>query len=161
MIVLAYPGVGKETLAKNCDNTLFIDIYEKDSKEALIGLLNEVILLSDIGYLILLDADEAVRKYLNRRKVPFLTLYPALSLMSDWIAGLKERAEFSPTNLRYQRELEHAKLWYLIDNNSFRQRMTYESSIEISSFDYDLQYLIGLFILKNPWFICDKLRDLR
>lgn len=139
MLVVGYQGIGKSSLGKNrgyidLESSLFnrgIDCWVEQYVEVAKHL-------SDDGYCVLLSAHGAVREYMDKLGMEYMTVSPDLSLRMEWIDKLAQR--YKETKLRKDlRALERAKNYYKEDVKSLQE---HRNHLILKNMDYNLYDLL-------------------
>lgn len=137
MIYCGYPCIGKSSYKEQN----FIDLESSNfGKEPgwLIHYIQVALSLQEQGYNVFLSTHKAVRDYLSFNGIPFVVIYPSLSLKEEWIDKLKKRFLTEPTD-KNKAALERAENYY---HSDIEELMEEEEKIEITSMDYNLKELI-------------------
>lgn len=161
MIITGYQGIGKTTLANNCDKVIDLEssCFTKHNENGTSVKPDDWYVyycqiaenLSRQGKIVFISSHSEVRNYLAAYTTEtFCAIFPEQQLKQKWLERLKQR--YTQTNdEKDKRALEHAEKYY----NQDIARFYYESKNQgeygpqyykeiriIDSMDYDLKKLV-------------------
>lgn len=139
MIYVGYPGIGKTSIA-GTDN--FIDLESSNFNNGSEDWIKEYIkvakILSDQDYKVLVSSHKLVREELRNQKIPYICVFPDLTLKDRWFDRLAVRYKQSGE----EKDLRALARWHCF-NNDIKDLFRETNIMVISHYPYDLKEFIN------------------
>lgn len=139
MIYVGYPCIGKTSIA-GTDN--FIDLESSEFNDGSGGWVKEYIkvarILSDQGSKVLLSSHKGVREELTEQGIPYVCIFPALTLKDSWFNRLAIRYKETGS----EKNLRALARWHYYDND-IKDLMHETNIMVIRDSEYDLKEFIA------------------